>query len=456
MTSTVLSCAIPLLFASPSNVKETTMLRICENRRFIVHDDGRPFLYLGDTAWELFHRLSREEADLYLQDRADKGFTVIQAVVLAELAGLTEPNACGDLPLVDMDLAQPNDAYFRHVDTIVESARAKGLYIGMLPTWGDKVVKAWGQGPDGFIHEGNAAGWGRFLGERYRDAPNLIWILGGDRTAEGFEQVWREMARGLREGDGGTHLMTYHPMGGQASSTWLHNEDWLDFNMVQSGHGEKNGPNYAMVAHDYALTPVKPCMDGEPRYEDHPVGWKPEEKGWFDDFDVRQAAYWALFAGAHGHTYGCHDIWQFYQPDRQPISWARTPWQEAMNLPGAFDMQHVRKLIESRPMLLRIPDQDLIAAGQGEGIDHIQATRASDGSYAFVYLPTGKPVTARMGKLAGEVRAWWFDPREGTATGIGRYPNTGERTFTPPSSGRGNDWVLVLDEAAKGFGPPGA
>jgi hypothetical protein len=314
------------------------------------------------------------------------------------------------------------------------------------------VLKAWGQGPDGFIHEGNAAGWGRFLGHRYREAPNLIWILGGDRTAEGYEAVWREMARGLREGDGGTHLMTYHPSGGQGSSMWLHEEAWLDLNMIQSGHGEKNGPNYAMIAHDYALTPVKPCLDGEPRFEDHPVGWKPEELGWFDDYDVRQAAYWALFAGAHGHTYGCHDIWQFWQPGREPISWARTPWQEALDLPGACDMQHVRALMESRPMLLRIPDQGLIAEGQADGIDHVQATRASDGSYALVYLPTGNPVTIRLDKLAGEVRASWYDPREGTSAEIGRFANGGTREFTPPTSGRGNDWVLVLDGAEPGSG----
>lgn len=433
---------------------EPGMLRVSDNGRFLIHEDGSPFLYLGDTAWELFHRLNREEADFYLENRAQKGFTVIQAVVLAEHGGLTEPNAFGDLPLIDNDLSKPDEGYFKHVDYVVNSAAEKGLFIGMLPTWGDKVVKAWGQGPDGFINAPNAAAWGRFLGARYADADNIIWILGGDRTAEGYVEVWREMARGIRERDGGRHLITYHPQGGQASSKWLHDEPWLDFNMVQSGHGQKNGPNYQMIGRDYNLEPVKPCMDGEPRYEDHPVRWKPEE-GWFDDHDVRQAAYWALFAGAHGHTYGCHDVWQFFQRDRKPISSARTPWREAMDLPGACQMQHVRKLMESRPFLLRVPDQELIADGQGEGIDHVQATRGSDGSYAFIYLPTGKPARVRMDRIGGDVQAWWFDPQEGSATSIGRFPNVGTREFTPPSSGRGSDWVLVLDDAARGLPPPG-
>ncbi len=52
-------------------------MRISANQRFLVHDDGTPFFYLGDTAWELFHRLTLAEAEQYLRDRAAKGFTVI-------------------------------------------------------------------------------------------------------------------------------------------------------------------------------------------------------------------------------------------------------------------------------------------------------------------------------------------------------------------------------------------
>src|SRR5262249_18837819 len=91
-------------------------LRVSENRRFLVRADGTPFFYLADTAWELFHRLDFEQAEDYLENRAAKGFTVIQAVALAEFDGLTEPNANGDLPLIDQDPARPNAAYFEHVD----------------------------------------------------------------------------------------------------------------------------------------------------------------------------------------------------------------------------------------------------------------------------------------------------------------------------------------------------
>ena len=157
-------------------------LQVADDHRHLVHADGTPFFYLGDTAWELFHRLNREEADRYLDDRARKGFTVIQAVVLAELDGLHVPNAYGEKPLVDDDPTRPNEKYFEHVDFIVNAAVARGIHIGMLPTWGDKWNKKWGAGPEIFTPE-NAAMYGEFLGRRYRAKP-IIWILGGDRNPE--------------------------------------------------------------------------------------------------------------------------------------------------------------------------------------------------------------------------------------------------------------------------------
>jgi hypothetical protein len=429
-------------------------LRVSDNKRYLVHEDGTPFFWMGDTVWQLVHRQTREEAELFLETRRKQGFTVMQAVCLAELDGLNEPNSYGDRALIDNDPTKPNEAYWSHVDWIVKCAEAKGLYIGMLPTWGDKVVIMWGGGPVIFDQE-NARAYGKWLGERYKDSPNIIWILGGDRDPTGVEDVWRAMAAGLGEGDGGRHIRTFHPQGGMSSSSSFHNDEWLDFNMYQSGHYKLDIENFDMIAGDYNLTPVKPCLDGEPRYEDHPINWDPKS-GWFDDFDCRQAAYWALFAGAFGHTYGCHDVWQCWTEERVPIAHARTPWPKAIELPGAWQMRHVRSLLLSRPFLSRVPDQSLILDGQQDGRDHVQATRASDGAYAMVYFPTGNAVTVDLTKLSGSTAtAWWYDPRTGEATKIETYPTSGSQTFRPAQSGRGHDWVLVLDNEARGFTAPG-
>ena len=174
--------AIAFLSISFSTSMTTAQLQVSTNKRFLQTEDGKPFFWLGDTAWELFHRLNREEATSYLKNRADKGFTVIQAVVLAELDGLHTPNAYGEVPLENDDPTKPREAYFQHVDFIVRKAAELNLYIGMLPTWGDKINKdRWGVGPEIFNTQ-NAKAYGKWLSDRYKDSKNIIWILGGDRN----------------------------------------------------------------------------------------------------------------------------------------------------------------------------------------------------------------------------------------------------------------------------------
>lgn len=441
-------------------------LRVSDNGRFLVQESGQPFFYLGDTAWALFHRLTRDEVDLYLENRARKSFTVIQSVILWNNDPHTSPNAYGHKPLVDGDPTQPNEDYFAHVDYVVGQANRHGLYIGLLPTWGSLVTISHLFTPD------SALTYGQWLGRRYSQTRNIIWILGGDRPAndDHVKRIWRAMARGLALGQAGSEnysktLMTFHPPSedpggdgpylGSSSSEWFHNDAWLSFNMRQSGHWKKDEDTYSRIAHDYGLTPVKPTMDGELRYENHPVRWD-AANGWFDDYDVRQAVYWTLFAGAHGFTYGANDIWQFWEPDRPQLVTARTLWKDALDLPGSFQMQYVRRLIESRPFLTRVPDQSLINGDPGSGTDHVRATRGDDGSYAMVYLPTGRPVSINLNKMSGsQAVGWWYDPRNGASTVIGKFPTSDVVRFTAPSSGRGNDWVLVLDKVDAGYGEPG-
>ena len=425
--------------------------RISDNKRFLLKADGTPFFYLGDTAWTLFHRLDYDESDHYLRDRAAKGYTVIQAVALSEHSGLSVPNRNGDMALENNDPTKPNEKYFMHVDRVVNRAQELGLVVGMLPTWGAYWNPKWDKGPSIFTPE-NARAWGEFLGKRYKDKP-IIWILGGDRPIENdtHKAIIRNMAEGLKAGDGGRHLMTYHPNGGQSSAQFVNDEKWLDFNMLQSGHRFRS-PNYEVIATDYNRTPVRPCLDGEPGYENHPIDFKPEN-GFFDDKAVRNFAYWALFSGAAGHTYGCHDIWQFNGASKlPPVSWARTNWREAMQLPGAGQMQWARKLIESRPILERVPDQSLIVGDNKTPGGHIAATRSQKGDYAFVYSPQGAPFALDLSKLSGNnFRGYWFDPRTGTSTLIEAFGRENQKQFTPPSK---EDWVLIVDDAAKNYPAP--
>ena len=442
-------------------------LKVSDNHRFLVTADGKPFFWLGDTAWELFHRLNREEATLYLEDRARKGFTVIQAVALAEQDGLNTPNAYGHRPLLENDPTRldvkegPANDYWDHVDFIVDRAASLGLRIGFLPTWGDKwQTSRGGKGPVVFNAE-NARAYGEWIGKRYAEKP-VVWILGGDRNIEsdGDRAITEAMARGLRTGDGGRHLITFHPRGPGRSSDYFHTADWLDLNMTQSSHAARDHDNGLFIAHDYALQPPKPTLDGEPRYERIPVGFYlsgASKHLTFDDYDCRQAAYWALLAGACGHTYGNNNIWQMWAPGRAAVIDANIPWSEALEHPGAVQMGIVRRLFESRPFAELQPDDSMIVDGPHTGGAKVRAARASDGSFAFVYSPRGEPFAVRMDAIKSKtgVTSWWFDPRYGTASAIYTGDAVAMQTFTPPSSGRGQDWVLVLDDAAMKFPIPG-
>ncbi|MDB6172662.1 MAG: putative endoglucanase [Chthoniobacteraceae bacterium] len=446
----------------------TPRLKVSDNHRFLVRADGSPFFYLGDTAWELFHRLTCEEATQYLENRAKLGFNVVQAVAIAELDGHADPNAYGHLPLNDLDPGRPavtdgpaND-YWDHVDFIVDKANSLGITVGFLPTWGrywhDKIK----EGKPLFTRE-NAATYGEWLGQRYKD-KGIIWIVGGDRGLEDDEQkeIIRAMARGLRKGDGGTHLITLHPPGGAGSAQWFHNEEWLDFNMRQNGHSAEFTGHYDQTRVDYERTPTKPVIDGEPLYEDHPVSFNAKQFGHSIAADVRRPLYWDLFGGAAGHTYGNHAVWQMWQPGRGPINNPLMPWTEAINQPGAAQMQHAVHLLESRPYLSRVPDDSLIVetkiptAMPGAGTRHFAATRDTSGSYAMIYAPVGRPFKVRMDRISGtKITAWWFDPRTGQSKQIGEFPNTGEHEFIHPAPGEALDWVLVLDDASRNFPAPG-
>jgi len=439
-------------------------LKISDNRRFLVFEDGTPFFYLGDTGWELFHRLNKEETEKYLENRRSLGFTVIQAVVLAEVDGLNTPNMEGNKPLVDNNPMKPDEAYFKHVDWVIKKAAEKGIFIGLLPTWGDKWNRKWGAGPQIFNPE-NARAWGKFLGQRYYDQNNIIWIVGGDRPVENElqRQTVVAMAEGLREGDRGSHLITFHPTGGSGSSQYFHNETWLDFNMRQNGHSLSFTERYSATYDDYRLEPPKPVIDGEPVYEDHPINFNPDANSHSTAADVRRPLYWDLFTGAFGHTYGHHSVWQMWTPSRSPINRPLMPWHEAIGQPGAAQMQYGRLLMESRPFLTRIPDNSIIvtdnvaSAVPGSGSYRYVATRDQEGTYAMVYVPVGRKFFVKMDAIKGkEVLAWWYNPRNGEAVMIGKYPNTGTQTFNTPTPGENLDWILVLDDASRSYPAPGS
>jgi hypothetical protein len=385
-------------------------------------------------------------------------------VVLAEFDGLRKPDPYGNIPLIDLDPGKPNEKYFSRIDKTVKLAASKNMILGLLPTWGDKVTQLWGEGPVVF-NERNAYSYGLFLGRRYADDENVIWILGGDRPAlvdsHDWRPIWRSMAKGRLDGTKGKALVTYHISGGSSStSQQIHDEPWLHINMMQSGHGGGHDvPVWNWITRDRALSPAKPTLDSEPNYEDHPVNpwpkWDPAN-GYFRDYDVRKQIYRSVFAGGCGVTYGHHSIWQFWSPREENINHADRYWTEALDRPGAIQAGYLRWLIESRSVVGRVPDQSIIVSGQGEKSEYITAFRDAAGRFGMIYLPVGKEVVVDAGFIKGnKVNAWWFDPRNNKAILIGNMKKSDALKFTPPALGIEKDWVLVIDDATEKFLEPG-
>ncbi len=461
-----------LVTGVPLSVRaELPRLKVSDNGRFLVTEKGTPFFWLGDTAWNLFQRTSLKDApnqpaiEKYFTTRARQGFTVIQAVLMMGI----KPNDYGHDPFTKGDSPRakigpgPEDDYWDAADRLIEMGERHGLYMALLPVWLDSL-----NDKDPIVRDPQVAyRYGQFLGSRYRVQAHIIWVLGGDPAGKGKDvdnplrlTMTRALAEGVADGVNGvdrqdgqadysTTLMSFHPKGGHhSSSELLHAEPWLDFNMIQTTtHFSVH--NYETVAIDYGKTPTKPTLDGEVAYENSLSLRKDEPQDRrITPWDVRRAAYWAVFAGGFGHTYGHRSFIQWTRKGENTGRGGDVPWYEVLDAPAANQMRHLRALIESRPFLSRIPDQSLLVGDAGKGGEHIQATRG-DG-YAFIYVPTARKFTVKLGSLAWKrVKASWFDPRTGETRPAGEFETPGEREFIPPSSGPDHDWVLVLDDAAR-------
>ncbi|MEM6313564.1 MAG: DUF4038 domain-containing protein [Planctomycetota bacterium] len=307
--------------------------------RRLLRADGTPFVWLGDTAWELAHRLTLDQIRHYAETRAAQGFTLVQFCVLAELDGLRTPNRNGDLPLLDLDPTRPNPRYLEFVADCCDVLIERGLVPCVLPTWGDKVHRLWGVGPE-VLDADNAGEFGRRVAETLAGRP-LVWMLGGDRPCPEIRhrETWHALADGL----GDTGLKTFHPPGGTGTHQHIGTPPWLDFACIQSGHTVHTPPadtraaellQRELAAHDL------PVIDAEPLYEAHPK-FRPD---WKSDYgrssaeevlDIMQAQ---LDAGAAGVTYGCHAVWQMHDPARNttPINRPIAPWHKSLQLPAAL------------------------------------------------------------------------------------------------------------------------
>jgi hypothetical protein len=422
-----------LAMAFSSQALALPRLKVSPDGRSLMQSDGTPFFWMGDTAWGLAIN-GPADRELYLTDTASKGFNA--AWVDLYFFGF-EP-ARGPNPFLNNDTDTPNPAYWKIVDDMITAADQHGIYLGLLISW-----------PVHMVYQNNPLDkigrLGQFLGARYANRNNIVWLVAGEYSAQyrycagcisaSEKAKFETMANAIRSA-GGTQLMSIHP-GFGSSLVDFGTDAWLGFVIYETGDGSA-GEIYDYAAQDWPVD--KPLMDGENPYET-PI---------YDNTATlnRRKAYWGVTSGAFGHVYGDHPVTIFYVPGVSTYSEGNTlDWHTSLNFEGRGEMQFVRKLAESKPIQGRIPDQSLVTSDTGTGAAHIQACRGSDRSYAWVYVPDGRPITIDMSKLAGpQVHASWYSPRAGSSSAIGQYANSGTQSFNAPGTpATGNDWVLVLE-----------
>lgn len=519
--------ATPVETGSTPN-KVLPPLSVSTNGQNLQTERGEPFFWLADTAWYL-SKLSPDEVNIYLADRTAKGFTVILGpIVIAAVSphsrddrGRSLSDAqrvkqydfardfAGNYPLVDAKLDRDNpdpgrwnEQYLQHLDFIVRRAAEHRLYIAIPFIWGPQLDWVFSvKKPD------RAEAMARQLAERYAKANNVMWIVSGEyhkmtrdypwskktgRPNEQEKALIRAIARGLRTGHGGRHLMTIHPTGSASSSEDFHTDDWLDFNMIQT-YSVQQGLKEIVLA-DRLLRPPKPTVVAEPGYEGDARSRVCQRGVWYsyanDAYMTRYQAYVYVFQGAAGHAYGNQEIWQ-----------ASPRWREGLNAPGGDQMQYLRRLIESRPAQDRVRRTEEIGGNRWDDFiwfesgsetkdsesrecngksptpdpsefvlrtRWVEATGSADGSYLLVYFPSSHPNVRRKIRLSmlsgSKINAWWYSPRDGLVYDNGGEPGSGpfdvfsredEVRFNPPGDDQQADWVLVLDDESKKFQVPG-
>ena len=436
--------------SAQSSEKICPKLGVATNHRYLTAG-GQPFFWLGDTGWMLLAKLNREEIGKYLENRRQKGFNVIQIMLLHTLNVV---DANGDSALVNKNIANPNISndpkkpdYWKNLDFVVDLAATKGIYVALVPVWGP-IVRA------GLVKENQAGIYAEFLAKRYRNRSNVIWVNGGDVRGDDSPEIWNTIGRTLKKWDP-DHLITFHPFGRTQSSKWFHQESWLDFNMFQSGHRSYSQDTTASDLHygednwrylvaDYAKIPVKPTLDGEPSYEGMPYGLHDTLQPRWNDSDLRRYAYWSVFSGACGFTYGNNSVMQMLKKTDTKSSYgAREPWEQALNNPGAGQMIFLKNLMQQYHFETMVPDQSVLA-DQGERYDHLSVLKGND--YLLVYNWNGRNIILKPELLQGkQYSVNWYSPRNGIFMNVGQIKKGEKFEFNPPGEkGNGKDWVLIL------------
>lgn len=424
-------------------------LQVSDNKRYLVDANKKPFLVVGDTAWSLIAQLPEKEAIEYLDDRKKRGFNcIIVSLIERRFADKAPATIDGVKPfLKDGDFTQPNPKYFDHAAKVIAAAGERGICVWLCPAY-----LGWSGGDEGWFREVKAAGpkalrrYGKFVGQRFKDFNNIVWMPGGDYIMPP-EERWagQELALGIRDG-GANQLMTAH--GGQTTAVETFGEqDWLAIDNVYRYETDI----WSFYRKTYRNSVVRPFVLIETAYEG-------EHNSTPDR--IRRQAWWAVLSGACGQFFGNNPIWYFDAKGHRYTDRKAAPtWRKALDLPGSRDIARLGAFLQQYPWEKLVPDlnDQLVTAGCGEDVTKVTTAHTTDGTLALLYVPSqgkkARELTLDLTRFVGSVRGKWFNPamEEKQIDLADPLKNAKNQIVqTPGENGTGtSDWVLVLEVQRK-------
>lgn len=408
----------------------------------LVDQTGTPFFWSGDAAWSIIAQLNKEDVVFYLDNRKQKGFSVILANLIENKYGSNAPaNIYGDPPFTGEPFISASEEYFVHADFVIQEAQKRNILVLLNPLY-------LGYKDEGWIQEMKAASesdihaWGRFVGNRYKKFDNIMWVIGGDTDPTPVKDKVLQMVKGIMETDT-LHLMTAHNHAGTMATAYWENDLWLTVNNVYS----YDSTIYRHYKTAYQLSPAMPYFMIESGYEN-------EHKRNSTPVQLRSQSYQAVLGGAMGYIFGNCPIWHF--GSTSIYCGGLTDWKPELDNQGSRGIDYLQRLFRSRDWVRLAPDFEhrFLVDGYGEwgSTNYVTAAITMDKSTLIAYLPISQPVTIDLSSMAGNSsKCWWYNPSTADAKLIGTFNNTGLKTFTPPDG----DWVLVVDNVELHLPPPG-
>ena len=424
-------------------------LQASPNNRYLVRQDGTPFLIMGDSPQSLVGNLSAGDMATYMANREQLGFNSLWVNLLCtsytgcNSNGTTydgvAPFTSGSSP-VDYDLSTPNSAFFTRVDSMVNLALTYDLVVFLDPI----ETGGW---LDTLENNGStkAYNYGVYIGTRYKNFANIVWLHGNDfqswSSSSTDNYLVEQVMAGIASVDS-NHLQSIELNYDSSYS----NQDSVLGSLLTLDSAYTYYETYDMVLQSYSSSPAIPTYLVESNYEyENNTGAIPGNTG---PYVLREQAYWTMLSGGTGQIYGNHYTWTFIPG-----------WQSFLNSPGALEIQYINQLFGSVSWWQLVPDSthQVVTAGYGtyNGSNQNLTTATycttswiTTGSLALTYCPNPSRLTVDLAQFSGPVTAQWYDPSNGTYTAVpgAPFPNSGNQDFTTPGNNHDGDpdWVLVL------------